>query len=102
TPPPTVLYTLSLHDALPISRLICEPISRACAGSASIPPPIPACTSRSAASSPTTATTACTPTDPTTREGRTTRTCGRRASTATRSEEHTSELQSRENLVCRL
>src|SRR5436309_12606728 len=59
---PTVIYTLSLHDALPISpgrrrRRLPALLQR--------PPP-------------------------------------RRAARRTRSEEHTSELQSRENLVCRL
>src|SRR2546430_7437219 len=74
----TEIYTLSLHDALPISqpRTRTEPSTRA-------------------------------------RRSRTTSTCswgaseaarGRtcRRSTAGRSEEHTSELQSQSNLVCRL
>src|SRR5690606_41580184 len=61
-PAATEIYTLSLHDALPI----CRPPSR--------------------------------PTGSTPRTG--TRGCAGRC--ATRSEEHTSELQSRENLVCRL
>src|SRR6266511_6436465 len=52
----TEIYTLSLHDALPISRSWSRP--------------------------------ACCPNDTRTSNGR--------------SEEHTSELQSRENLVCRL
>src|SRR6201989_3727625 len=58
---PTEIYTLSLHDALPISR-------RRTAGrhgAAASPPPV-------------------------------------HASMARRSEEHTSELQSRRDLVCRL
>src|SRR6202044_4266157 len=55
----TEIYTLSLHDALPIST---ERTARNCS-----------------------APTSCTPT-----------------SRPSRSEEHTSELQSRENLVCRL
>src|SRR5436309_11105814 len=60
-PTTTKIYTLSLHDALPIWRAIRRPIARW---------PLPA---------------AATP-----------------ANRAARSEEHTSELQSRENLVCRL
>src|SRR5436305_3683164 len=64
----TEIYTLSLHDALPIS---CRPIS-----------------SRST----------------TRRRGRCARASCRRGSSArgARSEEHTSELQSRPHLVCRL
>src|SRR2546430_9062964 len=57
----TEIYTLSLHDALPISP--------------SRPPPAAACRSRCAARWP---------------------------GTCRRSEEHTSELQSQSNLVCRL
>src|SRR5690606_39449236 len=81
-PPPTDLYTLSLHDALPISTIPSTRVSRWV---------------------------------PTTRRDRRSRRrdgkrCGRAASgrpsrasrSARRSEEHTSELQSRENLVCRL
>src|SRR3982751_7095454 len=60
----TELYTLSLHDALPIC-------TRAVASS---PPPAHAATPPRSASAP----------------------------TARRSEEHTSELQSRSDLVCRL
>src|SRR5262249_59844555 len=62
-PPPPEIYTLSLHDALPISRQ--PPPSR---------PPAPAAAGARAA----------------------------RASPRSRSEEHTSELQSLTNLVCRL
>src|SRR6266496_6739022 len=63
----TEIYTLSLHDALPISP--------------------PASWSRSSSTS-----------GPRT-SGRSSSTC---SSSATRSEEHTSELQSRRDLVCRL
>src|SRR2546429_6492596 len=65
----TEIYTLSLHDALPISR---SPPSRgaSAAGRRGLPPAAP--------------------------RGRSSR------STARRSEEHTSELQSRLHLVCRL
>src|SRR5690606_41267993 len=59
-------YTLSLHDALPISRAACFRPKNRCASRGS--------------SAPT----------------------WRYSSTSVRSEEHTSELQSRENLVCRL
>src|SRR5690349_23675983 len=58
-PPTTQIYTLSLHDALPISR----------------PPGSTAARARRPPRSPT---------------------------SPTRSEEHTSELQSRRDLVCRL
>src|SRR5206468_10303404 len=89
-PPPTELHPLSLHDALPISTP---------------PTPAPPCrpaTSRSC-SPPTTAphsssvtrrspTPSCTP-GPTGSPARSSR---------ARSEEHTSELQSRSDLVCRL
>src|SRR5690349_23885475 len=59
-PPPTEIYTLSLHDALPISA--CLPATNPC-------------------------------------WTRWKGTCGRPPA---RSEEHTSELQSRRDLVCRL
>src|SRR3712207_7108088 len=75
----TEIYTLSLHDALPISRRrwTSTTSGRRCR--------------RSARS--TTTPTACTPT-PTTRPSP--------PPAHTRSEEHTSELQSRQYLVCRL
>src|SRR5690349_23468970 len=60
----TVIYTLSLHDALPIWTSVC------CARCGWCPSPGPSCT--------------------------------RMTATVTRSEEHTSELQSRRDLVCRL
>src|SRR2546430_7906564 len=75
---PTEIYTLSLHDALPISRRSpCSSSSRkrlpgACAGRSVFPP----------------------------RWGR--RTAFSTSAATTRSEEHTSELQSQSNLVCRL
>src|SRR5690606_42151315 len=69
------IYTLSLHDALPIS---CDTdrrvLRRACF------PPAPTCT----------------------RPRRLHRRARHPGGNARRSEEHTSELQSRENLVCRL
>src|SRR5947209_15687305 len=75
-PASTVIYTLSLHDALPISvgaRLLDRGRrqGRRAAGRG-----LPAQAARPAA--------------------------GRRAGRAARSEEHTSELQSRQYLVCRL
>src|SRR5205085_11341383 len=81
--PPTEIYTLSLHDALPISDG-----PRACATSSSAPSDA----QRDASA------------------GRPSRTldCGiwrrfpLRISSSARSEEHTSELQSQSNLVCRL
>src|SRR2546430_10482244 len=66
----TEIYTLSLHDALPISG---GGSGRTCSA--------PACSG---------------PAPPTT--GR----CGSPTSAPIRSEEHTSELQSQSNLVCRL
>src|SRR5438445_13835475 len=63
----TEIYTLSLHDALPISHSRRRP-ARSCG---------PACSSQARSSS-------------------------RTGGTASRSEEHTSELQSRQYLVCRL
>src|SRR5690606_41944878 len=80
----TEIYTLSLHDALPISAANSRPTpngasrSTGCARTSASRPPSPPPSSTSAPTSG-----SCTP--PT-----------------ARSEEHTSELQSRENLVCRL
>src|SRR5690606_41515602 len=71
--PTTVYYTLSLHDALPISAT--------CSATRVTPlTSVPL-----SASSPAEL-----------------RTCCTRSCFSSRSEEHTSELQSRENLVCRL
>src|SRR3712207_7960828 len=72
----TEIYTLSLHDALPISA---GPVS---AGSALMPAPKP---TRQPPATPPTTRCVC---------------VYHRA--ASRSEEHTSELQSRQYLVCRL
>src|SRR5690554_7033509 len=73
-PAPTEIYTLSLHDALPISACVCGRGASACAPPRHCSVPVP---------------------------------CGgadlaRRPDSASRSEEHTSELQSRPHLVCRL
>src|SRR2546422_5156311 len=76
----TEIYTLSLHDALPISTSTTQRVPlRRCR-----------CSSRIATVSRPPAMTVRTGPYP------------RRASCATRSEEHTSELQSRLHLVCRL
>src|SRR5690606_41458147 len=83
----TELYTLSLHDALPISvisRSITEDPRPLTHTRPSLPPQVDAITMKALAKSP-----------------------ADRYQTAAdfaaaRSEEHTSELQSRENLVCRL
>src|SRR5690606_40021699 len=83
---PTWLYTLSLHDALPISDLaITYPISR---GPFRAPAELKAVRDVSFTLSP----------------GRTLGIVGESGcgKSTLRSEEHTSELQSRENLVCRL
>src|SRR5690606_39857971 len=96
SPPPTHISPLSLHDALPICSS--TPTRGACrgrGGSGACPcPSSPGCTGCSRrrrgsgrARRRSTAAGRCSSPGPR---------CGRR------SEEHTSELQSRENLVCRL
>src|SRR5690606_41671293 len=78
----TEIYTLSLHDALPISApppRAQRPLERPAPAPRAPPPRAPDCRDRRAGA-----------------PGR-----GPRARRP-RSEEHTSELQSRENLVCRL
>src|SRR5690606_40092301 len=100
--PTTEIYTLSLHDALPISYARRWPGESAATDGSAAPwrrrqpgtPAAPGVAPHSAGSHPA----------PVARHGRETSsgapyTCRRRC---TRSEEHTSELQSRENLVCRL
>src|SRR3712207_7881823 len=86
----TEIYTLSLHDALPISftppeglpstTRMCGGFGRGTAGSVASPVVVSAFFGSSSSS------------------GR----AMTKAATATRSEEHTSELQSRQYLVCRL
>src|SRR5690606_40040180 len=84
-PATTDIYTLSLHDALPISNATG---ARCCAWPGAVPPPW----SAGPWSRPDSGATAkCSSSSFRFRSG-----------TRTRSEEHTSELQSRENLVCRL
>src|SRR3712207_9142819 len=72
----TEIYTLSLHDALPISTRSTSPLTAARAA------PTAFATSN--------------------RPGRSTTLSRGRSSRDPRSEEHTSELQSRQYLVCRL
>src|SRR5690606_41134358 len=72
-PAPTEIYTLSLHDALPISGPLIIFLNQAC--DRSTERPIVSATFRRNTSA---------------------------GGYVRRSEEHTSELQSRENLVCRL
>src|SRR5688572_33503724 len=80
----TEIYTLSLHDALPISRA-----AASSAGRRARPTPALARRARSLhCSLP--------------RCWRTARSSSLRAPPPARSEEHTSELQSQSNLVCRL
>src|SRR5207302_9311133 len=86
---PTEIYTLSLHDALPISRGEGRPCRRRRSGAEGVPSGPP--WSSSFRGVPERSRTV-PPSAP--REGG--------GSRPRRSEEHTSELQSRENLVCRL
>src|SRR5258708_16399712 len=81
----TEIYTLSLHDALPISGPTSERTCRSIPGTRSM------CTNIPASAATTTS-------FPTAR----TASRGEPARTPTRSEEHTSELQSPDHLVCRL
>src|SRR5688572_32515079 len=71
-PATTEIYTLSLHDALPISRAAARRSGRRWRRGRRVPP------------------------------ARCRRRREIRATSSTRSEEHTSELQSQSNLVCRL
>src|SRR5207248_11802976 len=96
-----VLYTLSLHDALPIST------TSGC-GTAATGTRSPALRSTWTGSSASTTTSAMRPATPCSTSALC---CGRRCAPATcrpasgatsRSEEHTSELQSPYDLVCRL
>src|SRR5205085_10745305 len=80
----TQIYTLSLHDALPISESRSSTRTRT-------PAPSRKCSTRSTTCS----NSARTSTRPTT-------TRRPRSTALPRSEEHTSELQSQSNLVCRL
>src|SRR5205814_8111570 len=94
-PPPTpVLYTLSLHDALPISSssTTASITSAWCARCSSICSPVTR--ARAPAPSP------CRP--PATCSSTSTRPIGASCRRQIRSEEHTSELQSLRHLVCRL
>src|SRR5439155_25599569 len=77
-PAPTEIYTLSLHDALPIAHAGCGTGRRT--GSARGPSTSTTCSRRTPSLRP----------------------ASRRARAWGRSEEHTSELQSRGHLVCRL
>src|SRR2546430_8864772 len=82
----TEIYTLSLHDALPISRTKYSPYSPTMAAGIGRCGSLSRCRRAAARSSRWPAMSADRP-------------CSR---TGTRSEEHTSELQSQSNLVCRL
>src|SRR5690606_41171268 len=94
-PAPTALYPLSLHDALPISARPASSARSSAARSRARHGSVARSSAAPAAFAPTsTPLTAASSSDATARVTRT--------STRVRSEEHTSELQSRENLVCRL
>src|SRR5207248_10467639 len=83
TPPaPTQIYTLSLHDALPISRIAASSSGRS---------------ERMSTTSHDTSTMSCRSARRESRAREATSRCS-----PTRSEEHTSELQSPYDLVCRL
>src|SRR5690606_41312207 len=94
-PPTPALSPLSLHDALPI--LAGPPVSLVRSVSLVSPTPRRPPRRSGAAWPPGRRSSACCP-RPWTRS----RTAGRGTAGRARSEEHTSELQSRENLVCRL
>src|SRR5205814_8123435 len=86
---PSLIYTLSLHDALPISSFLCDRFLFACSRSRSrLTPALKARSSRRF--SPTSFAPPRAPA------------AARRPCRPTRSEEHTSELQSLRHLVCRL
>src|SRR3712207_7416775 len=85
----TEIYTLSLHDALPISVASRPPTTR----SRSMVPTATAMNTRSSATCATRAGRS------STKAHASSKSCSRPIS---RSEEHTSELQSRQYLVCRL
>src|SRR5690606_42158952 len=101
TPPPC-FFTLSLHDALPISVPCCP--SRQLDASSTLRP------SRTSTRDPEIPTPCSTPLPAAARTSRAVASCRAWPRVAPsppwgsglRSEEHTSELQSRENLVCRL
>src|SRR5690606_40400455 len=98
----SAIYTLSLHDALPISRkrsTPSPPAKRGAARSSSRRPPLPA--SPAGGSFGSLAASRPYPRSAATTASRPASTAGGRSPDG-RSEEHTSELQSRENLVCRL
>src|SRR5205823_11871726 len=84
---PPSISTLSLHDALPISGRCCSPTSGCPARSPSTSAGPSAATRRRRASH---------------WKSTSSRTSPSRSSTSSRSEEHTSELQSLAYLVCRL
>src|SRR5699024_12697258 len=90
SPSPISLSTLSLHDALPICTTRSWAWTRTRRGPRSLPPSALRCGH-------------CTPTPAvTTRSPRTSAPPTTSCPTPPRSEEHTSELQSRFDLVCRL
>src|SRR5437868_10453408 len=93
-PTTTDIYTLSLHDALPISSR-----RRGNSNARTAPPP----PSGSPASAPAPPARRTPPAARTARPGRASASApGTGPASACRSEEHTSELQSRFDLVCRL
>src|SRR5436309_11655888 len=87
TPPSTEFYTLSLHDALPISPVLSSPEFLAGVCVQPVHSAVPTCAGEAGAGSE--------------YSGGSVLAVGAECGSG-RSEEHTSELQSRENLVCRL
>src|SRR5690606_39398504 len=100
-PPPTAIYTLSLPDALPIS---CHHRPAEAAGHRAVALPAVLVEEHAAGAGGRTPDPRAHCRERTVRERRVVAAwpCCRRLDARCRSEEHTSELQSRENLVCRL
>src|SRR5690606_40203880 len=95
SPAPRAVYPLALHDALPICAPVPEPVPARCPRSEQEPAPASAQRPRPGENHHRSS-------DPHRHQPSTRNRLGRYCACHRRSEEHTSELQSRENLVCRL
>src|SRR5690606_42026908 len=102
TPATTAIYTLSLHDALPIFSAAWSSISRIEIKGMVVGSVLIQRKSAAAAAAAPSIYLRIASTTPQNAGFAKRRRAGRQGSAASRSEEHTSELQSRENLVCRL